>query len=264
MSAVIYANTLEQVQSSIISGDAGVAVPLVRPKPQLSASALLGIYIEGYRIRLSQVVRSDYPCLAHYLGEARMNGLVADYVEKTPSRSYNLDHYSFSFRPFVAQACEDEAAHALAELEGAIAEVFMLPESAPMDFDNFGNPDAESLGRMSFALRPAGRLIRLAYDAEGYLQAYKKSEARKDIQKRPSLLYLYRHDNEVKRQPLEEAEYQVLSALGHGKSFNAALETALASHACDTAVLAEKIMVWLPKWIGQGFFADLAKAENAV
>ncbi|MBI3419118.1 MAG: putative DNA-binding domain-containing protein [Proteobacteria bacterium] len=259
-----YTNMLEKVQDSIISGDAGVAAPLVRPNPRLSASALLGIYIEGYRIRLSQAVRSDYPCLAHYLGEERMNGLVAAYVKKTPSCSYNLDHYPFAFRRFVAQACEDEAAHALAELEGVMAEVFMLPESAPMDFESFGSLDAESLGRMSFALRSAGMLIRLAYDAEAYLQAYKKGEAEKDIQKRPAHLYLYRHDNEVKRQQLEIAEYQVLSALGHGESFSAAIETALASHIYAAAALAEKIRSWLPKWIGQGFFAHTERVKKSV
>ncbi len=105
---MIYANTLEKVQSSIIGGDAGVAAPLVRPNPRLSASALLGIYIEGYRIKLSQAVRSDYPCLAHYLGEARMSGLVADYVKKTPPHSYNLDHYPFAFCRFVAQTSENK------------------------------------------------------------------------------------------------------------------------------------------------------------
>ncbi|MDE1900971.1 MAG: putative DNA-binding domain-containing protein [Alphaproteobacteria bacterium] len=249
-----YNAALNHLQSSILHGDPAEAASLVRPKPHLSAEKQLGVYLEGYRLRLVQAVRNDYPCLGHYLGATRMNDLVAAYVEATPSCSYNLDFYPFGFGAFVRQASQDPAAHDLAVLEQAIAEIFMAPDSNPLTAAVFAQLDPETLGSMVFYPRAANRLLRLTHDVERYLAAWKKGEPELTIAPDRIHLCVLRHNNEVQRHRLEPEEYHLLENLAAGQVFGQAIEPPQANHPQDSDLFAAKVMNWLPRWVGEGFF----------
>jgi hypothetical protein len=245
---------LEAVQASIIAGDPASAAPLLRRNPRLGAAEQLAIYSEGYRLRLQGAVRGDYPCLAHYLGAAAMDRLVAAYVEATPSRSCNLDFYASGFGAFVEGLCSDPAARDLAALEQAVAEIFMAPDSDPLRAASVALPDGQALGAMVFRCRAASRLGTFAHDVESFFQDWKKDAAGQAIATGATCLFIVRHGNVVRRHRLEPEESCLLQALADGESLAGAVTRTLRRYPQDGARFAIRMAGWLPRWLREGFF----------
>ena len=131
MSALL--TLLEDFHSAILTGDAAPAIASIKRNPRLAPDEQLAIYIDGYRIRLTQAIRSDYPALLALLGNQVFDSMALAYIENHPPMGFNLDRYPYGFAAFVRDHHGDGFAADLATLEGAIAEVFVMPESDPLD-----------------------------------------------------------------------------------------------------------------------------------
>ena len=250
-----YNTALEKLHAGILQGDAGLAAPVVREKPHMTARAQIAIYNDAYRIRLTQAVLSDYPCLAAHMGDTAMQQLIASYIEATPSNSYSLDFYPHGFWRFVGNGTIPPALNELAALEGAIAEVFMGPGTEALTPGHLPPLDPENLGRMRFHLRTPSRLQHFAHDVESTMAAFKRGEAPAPIAANDIFIFLHRHNNEVQRRVLEPGEYHLLNAINHTDTFNDAIQQAVDALAGDETTVANGISRWLPRWIGEGFFA---------
>src|ERR1700744_6194484 len=93
---------LNHFQDAILENDATLAEQDIKPGGHLK------VYIEGYRIRLAQALRTDYPALCNLLGKEEFGRLAEAYIKATPSTSYNLDNYSLRFAEFVATSYRDK------------------------------------------------------------------------------------------------------------------------------------------------------------
>ncbi|MDE1901277.1 MAG: putative DNA-binding domain-containing protein [Alphaproteobacteria bacterium] len=230
-------------------------MPLVKAKPHLSSQEQLNIYIDGYLLRLCKAVQADYPCLAAYLGQKKMEELVEAYAEATPSRSYNLDFYPFGFWRYLKQGNVSVEVRDLAELEGVIAEIFMLPGSMPLGACDLAVLNPNELDRKVFTLRPAGRLLTFTHDVESYMRSFKQGKTPTTILPNDTYLYVYRHNREVKRRLLDKGEYELLMRIAPGKSLNAAIEASFEAGGGAEEDFMVQVMGWVSQWISEGFFA---------
>lgn len=246
---------LRNLHRAILSGRADPAIDDIRSHPRLSPEALLNIYINGYRERLSLAVLADYPCLRRYLGEAEVTKMARLYIEETPSQSYNLDFYPFNFRHYVRAQQSDPAAADIAELEAAIAETFMAPASPPLGVEALQTCDADGLGAMRFALRTEARLLAASCDVEAYWRDSKEDTPQLAAPPSgPSWLLVYRPRYDVLRCPLEPEEFTLLAGLQSGKNLDEAISQTMTQHGLDDAALTQSLAVWLPRWLGGGYF----------
>lgn len=245
---------LEKLHTSIVTDDPAPAASLVRPKQHMSAEEQIGIYAYAYKARLRQAVLSDYPCLLHVIGETTINNLVNAYVDATPSHSYNLDFYPHAFWRYLQKRNDDIALRELAALEGAIAETFMGSGSEPLTPQNLPPLTEETLGQTKFTLRTPHRLLNFTHDVEETMANFKRGETPTPIAAKPTYLYVYRHNNEVQRRPLDEIEFHLLSAIQQTESFDAAIRQTMKSTGCTEETLANNMPHYLSRWIGEGFF----------
>ena len=245
-----YNSALSTLHNSIVTGNVQLTTPLVRTNPRMTAEEQIAIYCNAYKTRLRTAVYSDYQCLAHYLGDAAMHGLVDAYIDVTPSMSYSLDFYPHKFWQFVQNSDQSIAIKELAELEGAIAETFMGKGSDALTPENLPPLNKETLGQIKFNLRTPHRLLNFTHDVEAAMASFKCGDAI-TITPKPVHLYVYRHDNEVQRRHVEEGEFHLLKAIDQTDS----LEVAISHANISEATLADGISRWLPHWIGEGFFA---------
>lgn len=209
----------------------------------------LGIYTHGYTERLLKAVRADYPALAHYFGEEHLTQAIRAYIRATPSRSWDLNKYPAGFGAFFAAEARDRAAAALAALEGAIAEVFWLPESEPLAPGILATFSSETFAATRVTPRAALTLLAANYATNTYLQAFRDGHPLSAIAKENEYLCVVRHGNEVKRLVLAPAEYTLLTALFQGASFGEALERT------DRLDLAKELPHYLARWFTYGMFA---------
>lgn len=238
-----YHDSLEALQRAMLEGDASAILPaLDASRPALPER--LGVYIEGYRLRLTDAVAADYPTLLHYIGEGSGRTLIRAYVEATPSTAWTLDRYPLAFADYVATRAGDPFAAALAQLESAIAELFWSPDSPAL------TPTAE-FAQTRLRPRTASRLLLLTHPANTYLGAFRASGAAAAPVPRPEALYLVRHHNEVRRHALTLAEHRLIAHILQGMTLEQALD---AMPEADRGELATSLSDWLARWVREGFF----------
>lgn len=242
------------MHAAILEKDAAPAAGDVRRNPKMSPEAQLAVYINGYRLRLIEAVRADYPALLALLGEVAFDRMAMAYIERHPPAHFNLDRYPHGFAAFAAGTMPGDFAADLARLEGAIAEVFMQEDSEVLDPSGMRQLSPEAFGEMKLALRAASRLLALSWPAERYLAAWRAREAPPVPQPQAEYVFLVRHRNEVRRHLLGEAEYRVLAALAEGMAVGQALGAAASHDAALLPEIAGNLQRWFARWTESGFF----------
>jgi len=250
-----YTNQLCTFCDGIIKNDGHDVVETIAPPPRGDATQRFRIYTDGYRIRLQKAVEADYPCLKHYLGEQVLHVLIADYVEQTPSKHFNLDRYPIIFNSFVYQHSTDQVAKEISLLESTIASVFMMEDSIPLDASYFSSLAPEEFGRMLLRPRKASRLLQFEHLANSYLTEFRAGEMLQSPEPLPQYLYVYRHQNTVQRYELPHAAFLLLQCLFDGHAVEQALEKVTSGHEELTETIAANVQAWFQEWISKGFFA---------
>ena len=202
--------------------------------------------------RLIEATESDYPALLHYMGAEQVDGLLQGYVRSTPSNHWDLNLYPVGFAAYVVQQVSDSTAQALAMLESAVAEVFWLPESAPLNPAAFASMSEEEFGEQHVELRAAARLLALPASVNAALSTYRAGEDScfASISAAHEYVLVVRSGYEVQRLSLDLQEYTVLHALQAGATFNDALAAV-----DDADALAGALPIYLARWFAEGVFA---------
>lgn len=242
-----YADLLSRFQAGVLRGASGRVRTDIAEHPTLIPDRQFAIYAEGYRLRLAGALRADYPALAAHLGDAVFDAMAQAYIEQTPSRSYNLDRYGFGFGGFVAAAMPGFAGD-LARLESAIAQVFLGRASDPLDPAALAGLDGAAVAALVLRPRLASQVLDFSVPVEGWLAAQRRGELPPPPPAAPQSLYIYRHDNQVRRVVLPPAGAVLLRALIAGRPLADALGAAAARDP-DADLLA-----LVPDWIATGFF----------
>lgn len=244
-----YAQLLDGMMEAILANDATHAASLVRDKKDFPREAQLGVYTQGYRMRLAEAVQSTYPATHAALGEAAFGKLAADFIAAHPSRSFNLDKYPIAFAAYVsgdAFICE------LAQLEGTIHDVYQREESPAADADWTQRQMPQALASATLALREAAVLLACAYPVNGYLSAFRAGKNPAVPAPLAHWLIVLRHRNQVHRLGLEEGEYALLSLLDSGLTLEQALEDERLAAFVAQEDFAPSLTGWLSRWVNAG------------
>lgn len=253
-----YATQLQALHNAMVHKQPEAMLSLMKSARhnEFSLQERLAVYTDGYDTCLIDATIADYPALAHYIGEKECRAAITAFVNATPSFYWDLNRYPLAFANFLKRYSEDKSAHALANLESAIAEVFWLPESKPLTPDSLVGVSEQTFGEMRFYLRNAAKLLRLDYQVNAYLKAFRAGENPKQLKEAPEYLLVIRQDNEVKRAILEPMEYAMLHALSSEVRFSDAL-----SRVKNQEALATKLPHYVARWLQNGFFRELQLDE---
>ena len=218
---------LTNLQTAILEKNATLALPDVKPNQRISPQAQINIYVEGYRLRLLAAIRSDYPETIALIGDNKFDETALEFIEKTPSESYSLDFYPHKFADFALDKIDCSVSGTMLK-EQAIAIVFLGEESEPLTPNELVKLSPEEFGNLILKPRLASKLLRN--------------------------LYVYRHNNEVQKSQLSEAEYLLLENLFSGAPVATALDELISNTPQYEAEIAENLTNWFSKWTAQGFF----------
>jgi hypothetical protein len=244
----VFPKLLDDFHAAILTGDAAPAAKSLKHHPRLEPHEQLAIYIDGYRLRLTEAIRSDYPALLACLGDESFDKLALSYIESNPPAEYNLDHYPYAFAAFVREQQDDQLATDLAALEGAIAEIFTMPESDPLEASALAALTPEAFGSLTLSARAASRLLSFDYPVNDWLLAQRAGTVPASAEKNPTFLYIHRHQNNVQRTPVSEEAYMLLERLFKGMPIGEALDIPQAE------IIAANLQAWFAEWMEKGFF----------
>jgi hypothetical protein len=253
------------------SNEASDAASVLTAGPRLSALARFDVYVQGYRSRLIDCLRDDYPVLEQVMGEERFEALADAYVTRHPSRLPNLNPFGRHMSAFCGEVTLegfDELrafASDLAALEWALVEVLHAPAPQALDLAALQALPIEAWARARLVPSRAVRLLRFSHPVNAIYQACRTTGATPPIPAREeTATAVYRRDPSLWRMDLTPAMTRVLSALFEGVP----IEGALARMGTDTsgpAELAEaerSVMVWFREWVSSGFFEGVEISES--
>ena len=239
----------EAVQAEV---PAEVALQMVLPSDTLTSLERVGIYRGMYLARLEEALASDYPALKHFLNEDPFFDLVAQYLDRHPSRSYTLNRLGDHFPTFVATQTDlpkHEFVCELARLELALSEVFDAEETPVLSAADIAAipPDAWENAR----LKPVAalRLLPFRYPVSEYLGGVDEENPFPRMRPKDNWVLAYRNQYSLYRESLSRPAFQLLSGLVTGVPVGQAIGSVAATQ--------KKLFGWFREWMSAGLFQSV-------
>jgi hypothetical protein len=238
----------------------------------------LEVYGNAYFARLLECLREEFSAVAHAVGEETFDSFSFEYLHTYPSRSYTLGVLGAKFPDFLEETRpprdpEDgdgpdwaDFLIDLARLERLYSDVFDGPgiEDIPaLTADDFRviPPDAWPQARLVPA--PCFRLIALRFPAHEYISAMREDREPEIPAAEPTWLALTRRNYVVRRIPVTEVQYELLSALGEGAPVGEAIERVAESQEdLDMEQFAGELQEWFREWSSARLFNRIELAPE--
>ncbi len=234
---------------------------VVLPSRTLSAQERLGVYHGMYLLRMAEALESDYPALAHFLGDERWREVVRGYVTEHPSRAYTLNPLGRRLADWLLEApglARRAFCHDLARLEWAVAEAFDAEEAPRLGEAELAAVPPDGWSAVRLVPSPALRLVALRWNANLWLDSA-KDERHRHPRPRPSAarLVVFRRSYAVYRRELSRPAFRLLEDLVAGAPVGAALSRAMRRR---PAPAPETLQRWFRDWAADGLFTRLEAA----
>ena len=252
------------IAEALASEEAAALVPegrieqVVLPSARLSASERVGVYHGMYLLRMAEALESDYPALAHYLGEARWHAVVRGYVTAHPSRSYTLNALGGRLAGWLLEAAElprRHFCHDLARLEWAAAESFDAAEAPRLAEAQLAAVPADGWARARLVASPSLRLVALRWNASEWLDSTRDQRHRHPRPcRRSSRVAIFRRRYRVLRRELTPPAFRLLSDLAAGVPVGRALAASLRRAQAPTPATLRR---WFMGWAADGLFTRI-------
>lgn len=201
----------------------------LRPAAHAPKDAMLDIYCNAYRSRLSEILEQDLPALVHYLGEELFSHFAAGYIEAHPSDMRNARWYSRHAAIFLARNKPFSKWPQMAELaaiELALADAFDAAEANPVTIEDLTATPPEAWADLTFHMHPSLRRINTTTNAVDLWTALQSTDdpPQTKVLGTPQPLLVWRQDAQSRLRALTPAEARGLDALSSGANFAAACE----------------------------------------
>ena len=258
--------------TNVIPLSAGGVEQLICRSASQSSVERLSVYSNAYRARLLEVLVGDYPALVKAIGEEAFVGLANGYLEAHPPTSYTLAELGRSFPDYLARTRpphDDESGLPdwadflidLARLERIYSEVFDgagIEGKGTLQVSELESMGPDLWQQARLVIAPCLRLASFRFPVHEFATAVRQQKEAVAPAANPTQLAITRRDYVVRRVPLTEVEFQVLSMLVAGASVGESIAAALSMTAGSIDDLAAEINRWFREWSAAGFFMGLA------
>jgi hypothetical protein len=229
---------------------------------QASAEERVRVYVEGYRLRLLEVLQDNFPGLHGFLGDEQFDALGRAYVDAYPSTHPSVRWFSQHLTEFL-RGTEPYAGHpVLAEMaafEWTQGLAFDAADAMPLDMQALAGVPPESWGQVKFGLHPSVGRLELDWNVPKIWQAV---DADADVPEPASdgtvSWLLWRQDLTTRWRSLTADEAWMLDATGRGASFGELCEGLCRWHAPETVAM--QAASYLKLWLSDGLVVSIAIA----
>jgi hypothetical protein len=232
------------------------ALPLIAAG-SLTAERRLGLYARGYRARLLECLRGEYPALRALMGDPVFELFADGYLAAHPPASPSLHELGASFpdwlragRPDAAPGSVEALPASLARLERAWSQALRAPGP-----ERLGPVPDDLLLRPGGRLRLPGstRLLRLDFDFLPLMAATAAGAEAPSPVAGETLTVVARSRYRVALHSLTPGRFAWLEALGpEGAEGLAASARAAAETGLDAGGLLAELILWLPVAVESG------------
>ena len=197
----------------------------VRDTRKADRATLLGVYRDGYALRLIEALTNDYPGLMAMAGPADFDRMARAYIAAHPSRHPSIRWYGRGLADFLATTAPYSSTPAAAEMarfEWALGEAFDSPDGLPVTAEALIALPQEAWETLCFSTLASLRRLTLAFEAP---QAWQRREEVEPgdlgVERAPEPLVwaIWRPELVSNFRSLDSDEAAMLDALVEGRAF---------------------------------------------
>lgn len=209
------------------------------------------IYLNAYRLRLTEALRDNFPVLRAALGDEAFDELAAAYLAQHPSPHRSVRWFGDSLTDWLEQnpaVLPHPALTDVARMDWALRGAFDAADSVPLAMQDLAALAPQDWPEQRFRLRPGVVLLPLTWQIEPIWQSL--SENPDAVTEAPDQLehqvLIWRADLQCHWRSLEAPESAALATLAGGGTFADVCEV-LAAYAGDQAavVAAGLLRAWV-------------------
>jgi hypothetical protein len=245
---------------------------VIQPSRACTALERLSVYGNAYTARLIECLEAEFPALLYLIGEESFRSFAAQYLQKHPPSSPNLNQLGRLFPAFLAESRRsvgdldgDEQGWArflieVATLERIYAEVFDGPgeERVPSTFhEQLQQLSPDNWADLRLETAPSLRMVRFEFPVHEYLTAIRQNQNPEPPAPQTTWLIVHRRDFIVRRQAVPETAWRVLRGLQRGLPMSVALEQALQETSEEEPTFLDHIAEWFQSWTTAGYFRNV-------
>jgi len=159
--------TEARFQANVLSGDPAIDAE-ISGDSEAFRNARLGIYRDAYRLRLIEVLGTDYAVLQRYLGDELFGAAARDYLAAHPSTFRNVRWFGARLAEFLRAAPRYAAHPVLAELaqfEWTLGLAFDSPDEDAARFEEVAAVPPDAWSELRFSSHAALHVIDLRTNA---------------------------------------------------------------------------------------------------
>jgi hypothetical protein len=249
-------------QRYVLQGERAILNEIAGPDADFR-EARARIYYEAYRLRLLEVLESDFETLKQWVGEETFTVLGGDYLAAHPSVFRNVRWMGSALPGFLREdpRYRDRPAWSeLAAFEWALGLAFDAPDAPVLTFDQLAQVAPEHWGDLRLRLHPA--LCWLTFDWN-VLEVWNAAAQHQPIPEAgraspPVTVAIWRQQYQSHFRSIPEDEKSMLVAVRSGASFADVCERLSGDgHESAALVAAQRLRAWVDQgWLSGYFVSD--------
>lgn len=245
-------------QNHLLRGGHVDSLPIV-PTKKVSSETRMGIYYDGYRIRLREALGSNYPCLLVYLGEAMFNEIADAYLADWPSTFRSIRWFGDHLPDFLKTS--EKYSHdwlvELADLEWKMAFAFDAADEQALTIEDIAVIPPECWSQMRFTVHPSLQRFNAQWNSVEIWQNLTEETPVTALQKleQQECWVIWRRDYINRFYVLNHDEQQAFDALLRGDDF-----ATICSDLCtmiDEQEVIMRVASFLKGWIQSGLLTTV-------
>ncbi|MBE1159328.1 DNA-binding domain-containing protein [Dyella acidiphila] len=244
----------QQLLQAVLSERTPATLPLVRADGIADTGSRLEVYRHGYRVRLRDALKQEFPGLHHMAG-AQFERLLDKYVAAHPSEHYNIRWYGAGLAAFLdyARPWRDRPALAeMARVDWAISIAFDAADEPSANIAELSAVAPEAWPGLQLSLQQNLHVLDCRFNTAAFRRAADQGGKRPRLRRlqQPRQLLVWRKDSSVHYRQLEVDEWQALGAAIRGEPFAALCAQLAAYHAQASAL--PRMVALLQGWLEAG------------
>jgi hypothetical protein len=153
------------VQRHVLQADTGV-LPHINESQRVPVAVRLGIYSDGYRLRLIEALADNYSQLKAVLGDEAFAAVALEYIDSHPSTHFSIRWFGADLETYLRTTRPTQPWFAdLAQWEWALTCAFDAADAIPLPVEALATVEPERWWTLRFDLHPSVQLLALQTNA---------------------------------------------------------------------------------------------------
>ena len=216
----------------------------------------LGIYADGYRLRIIEALASAYPILKAWLGDDLFDKTARSYIDQHPSTYRNMRWVGDVMCEHLTKTLpKHPIAAEIAQFEWALSLAFDAEDAPTLTLQNLAKIPPEKWGDLRFKFHPAVQLFSQKYNVLLVWQALNSDETPPKATQINEPYVVWRKDLNSHYRSLEHAEYKAIQSVILGTSFGELCESLQENDSEEEATM--QAAQYLSGWLNGGLITAM-------